>query len=230
MNLWGKKKEKAAAPNPPQAVETINMLKQNLSLLEKREEHLAKKVETALAEAKQKSLKKDKNGALFALKRKKMLEAEITKLQGTRITLDSQILSLENASINIETFKAFKAGNNEMRRIRGDLDADKIEDIMDEIEEEKDIQDTISSAMARPMNDILEDDDLLAELAELEALDAEDQLLQQTKLPQQSPSIFNMPAVPSNTVQQLNSASNNAAVEESEDERVLRQLQAEMFA
>jgi len=44
-------------------------------------------MEAALKEAKEKGMKKDKNGALLALKRKKMFEAEVNKLQGARITM-----------------------------------------------------------------------------------------------------------------------------------------------
>ena len=44
-------------------------------------------MDAALKEAKEKSLKKDKSGALLALKRKKLFESEIHKLQGARITM-----------------------------------------------------------------------------------------------------------------------------------------------
>lgn len=232
MNLFGKKKP-AAAP-APLPVDTIKMLRDNLLVLEKREEHIHKKIEMALTEAKQKSLKKDKNGALFALKRKKMYEAEVAKLQGARITLDSQILALESAAVNIETFKAMKSGANAMKGLRGDIDADKVDDIMDEIQEEKDIHDSISEAISRPGQDMFNDEELLEELAELEALDLEEGAevhvptsavhTPQAPIPQ---SVFNLPSAPTGTVPQ---PSRQAAQQESEDERALRELQASMLA
>lgn len=230
MNLFGKKKPTAApAPLP---VDTIKMLRDNLLVLEKREEHIQKKIEMALAEAKMKSAKKDKNGALFALKRKKMYEAEVSKLQGARITLDSQILALESAAVNIETFKAMKSGANAMKGLRGDIDSDKVDDIMDEIQEEKDIHDSISEAISRPGQDLFNDEDLLEELAELEALDAEEQEVEVVQPPARQivpPSVFNLPNVPTNAVQgQAIRAPAQQA--ESEDERALRELQASMLA
>ena len=60
-------------------------------------------------------------GALFALKRKKMFEAEVMKLQGAKITLESQINALESAVVNIETFHAMKRGADELKGIRGNL-------------------------------------------------------------------------------------------------------------
>ena len=60
-------------------------------------------------------------GALFALKRKKMYESEIVKLQGARITMETQIMSLESATVNIETFKAMSQGAAAMKTIRGNM-------------------------------------------------------------------------------------------------------------
>jgi charged multivesicular body protein 4 len=235
MNLFGKKK--AATPSQggiggvgQSPVDTIKMLRDNLITLEKREEHIQKKIEASLQEAKVKSQKKDKNGALFALKRKKMYEAEVAKLQGARITLDSQILALESAAVNIETFKAMKMGANTMKGIRGNIDADKVDEIMDEIQEEKDIHDSIAEAISRPGQDLFNDEDLLNELAELDALDMEEavnstpQTVPQTTA--QPASVFSFPSAPTAAVRP--SAAPQTA--ESEDERALRELEASMLA
>lgn len=223
MNLFCKKKQAVAAP-APNPMETIKVLRDNLVVLEKREEHIQKKIESALQEAKVKSQKKDKNGALFALKRKKMYEAEISKLQGARITLDSQILALESAAVNIETFRAMKAGAGAMKNMRGDIDADKVDEIMDDIQEEKDVHDAISEAISRPGQDMFDDEDLLNELAELDALEMEDAAL---TTPQTVPqTVFNLPSVPTNTVK----AQTAVVVDESEDERALRELEQSMLA
>lgn len=50
-----------------------------------------------------------------------MFEAEVQKLQGARITLDSQIMALESAAINMETVKAMKTGADAMKQIHGNL-------------------------------------------------------------------------------------------------------------
>ena len=61
------------------------------------------------------------SGALFALKRKKMFEAEVMKLQGAKITLEGQVNALESAVVNIETFQAMKRGTDALKGIRGNL-------------------------------------------------------------------------------------------------------------
>ena len=231
MNLFGKKKVAAPVNNAPSQppVDTIKMLRDNLIVLEKREEHIYKKIEAALTEAKQKSLKKDKNGALFALKRKKMYEAEVSKLQGARITLDSQILALESAAVNLETFKAMKAGAGAMKNMRGNIDADKVDEMMDDIQDERDIHDQISEAISRPGQDLFNDEDLLNELAELDALGLEEDELAAAPAPAHSSavpqSVFNLPSVPTSNVRPAAQLQ-----QESEDDRALRELQASMMA
>ena len=60
MNLFGKKK--AAPPPVVDAPSVIGNIKQNLDLLDKREQHLQKQIDKCLMEAKAKAAKKDKNG------------------------------------------------------------------------------------------------------------------------------------------------------------------------
>lgn len=60
-------------------------------------------------------------GALFELKRKKMYEKEIDKLQGARVTMDSQIMALESATVNIQTFQAMQSGAQAMKGLRGNM-------------------------------------------------------------------------------------------------------------
>ena len=50
-----------------------------------------------------------------------MYEAEVHKLQGAKITLESQALALESATGNIEVLKAMKEGANAMSRVRGNM-------------------------------------------------------------------------------------------------------------
>jgi charged multivesicular body protein 4 len=227
MNLFGKKKTAAVAP-PVSSVDTIKMLRDNLQLLEKREEHIQKKIEASLVEAKAKHMKKDKNGALFCLKRKKMYEAEVAKLQGARITMDSQILSLESAAVNIETFKAIKSAQGAMKAQRGGIDADQVDDIMDDIQEEKDIYESISEAISRPGQDMFNDQELLDELDELDALEAEANAEEQLLAPAAAAvpsSVFNLPSVPTSSVAASQPQASSA---EDEEERALRELQASL--
>lgn len=69
MNLFGKKQAKgnavATSTQRINPVDTIRSLRESLETLEKREVHISKKVELALAEAKQKASKQDKRGLSY---------------------------------------------------------------------------------------------------------------------------------------------------------------------
>ena len=156
-------------------------------------------------------------GALFALKRKKLYEAEVDKIGNIKMTLETQVMNLESAAQNAETFKAMNAGKSAMTNLREDTNIEKVDDLMDEIKEEMEMADEVSNALAQPVDPLLTDeDDLLAELQELEAEDVEEQLLQPARKED-----ISMPAVPSG---ELPSIPNATKAEEEE----LKQLEAEL--
>ena len=160
-------------------------------------------------------------GALFALKRRKLYEAELDKIANIKMTLETQVMNLESAQQNIETFKAMDAAKGAMADIRKVTDIDKVDDLMDGIKEEMELADEISNALAQPIDPLMQDeDDLLAELEELAVEDAEAQLLQQpaaTVTTRQE----EYPAVPSSKLPTITNATK-------EEEEELRQLEAEL--
>jgi len=178
-----------------------------------REEHIQRKIDLMVTEAKTKMAKKDKKGALFAMKRKKLYEKEMDKIQNVKMTLETQVINLESAAQNADTFKAMHSGTSAMKKIRNDVGIDKVDDMMDDIREEMEMANEISDAIAQPVDPLVADEDeLLAELEELEAEDVESELL---KAPSQP---IDMPAVPS---QKLPDLKNDEAEE-------LRKLEAEL--
>mmetsp|Transcript_16263 Transcript_16263/g.23612 ORF Transcript_16263/g.23612 Transcript_16263/m.23612 type:complete len:224 (+) Transcript_16263:33-704(+) len=222
MNWFGKKK--TAQPSTVSASSTrqstnpqstIVTLRESIKTQEKREEHLENKIEALVREAKAKMAKGDKKGALFAMKRKKMYEGEADKIQNVKMTLETQVINLESAAQNAETYKAMKAGTSTMAKIRTDVGIEKVDDIMDEIQEEMQLAQEINTAIAQPVDPLLTDeDDLLAELNELEANDLESELLKAPATP------VSLPNVPNNKLPAL-------AKKEEED---LKKLEAELAA
>ena len=57
----------------------------------------------------------------MALKRKRAYEDQITKIMGSRMTLETQVMAIENANVNLETMHAMKAGADAMKQIHGKL-------------------------------------------------------------------------------------------------------------
>lgn len=230
MNLFGKAK---TAPPPPDSASTIMKLRSTLDTLEKRESHIDKKIMAQLVEAKKKSKANDKKGALFCLKRKKMFESEINKIQGARMTLEQQILTLESATVNLEVVKGMQAGVTSMKQMSRAMDVDKVDDLMGEIKEGMDNAEDISNIISQPVGEPLDDEDLLAELNEMEEQDLEAALLDAPSIPAAAAvaapapaaSIMDFPAVPDHAVPTVQVTGGDVNDEEL---RALQELEASM--
>jgi len=171
MPIFGKKKQ---APNPK---ESIAKLRETLEMLEKRESFLQKKIDGQVVEAKKFMAAKNKRAALMCLKRKKTYEVQLEKLSGARMTIETQVMTLEGATVNLETMNAMKTGAAAMKSIHKDLDINKVDDTMDEIREQMDLTNEITEGIAQPLGEPIDDDDLLAELDQLEQETLDEQLM-----------------------------------------------------
>jgi Snf7 len=155
-------------------------------------------------------------GALFAMKRKKLYEQEVDKIQNVKFTLETQVMNLESASQNAQTYKALQQGTKTMQKIRTDVGIEQVDDVMDQIKEEMELAQEINQAISQPVDPLMMDEDeLFAELNALETADLEAELL---KPPASAVSPLSMPAAP---------ASKLPALKQKEQDD-LKQLEAEL--
>lgn len=146
--------------------------------------------------------------ALMALKRKKMYEQQKEHARGARFNLETQLLAIENANVNMETLKAMKAGSATMRSMHGELNVDKVDATMDDIREQMDLANEINAAISTPlgMDYGLDEEELDAELEQLEQSEMEKAMLDvktpasatrsASSMPPVSVSAGTMPAAP----------------------------------
>jgi len=232
MNLFGKAKK------APTAKDSIMKLRETIEMLDKREQYLQKKIDHELEEAK-KNASKNKRGAMMALKRKKAYMGQIEKIGGAKLTLEQQVMAIEDANINLEAMGAMKMGAQAMRGIHGSLNIDKVDDTMEEIREQMDIANEINDAIAKPVGFGMEfdDDELSAELDELEQEQIDSKLMD---IPATGPTIktdVKTPAaktpsakvpVAQKDIKFPEAPSTVPKKQETEEERELRELQASM--
>ncbi|KAJ1952185.1 ESCRT-III subunit protein snf7, partial [Dispira parvispora] len=93
----------------PAPKDAIVKLRESLLMLEKRENFLQTRIDNELKTAKLNATK-NKRVALAALKRKKQFEDQIEKISGARVTLETQVMAIESANINLETMNAMRTG------------------------------------------------------------------------------------------------------------------------
>ncbi|KAM9307797.1 charged multivesicular body protein 4c [Gastrophryne carolinensis] len=165
----GTSKSKKGAPS---AQEALFRLRETEEMLTKKQEYLEKKIQHELATARKHGTK-DKRAALQALKRKKRLEKQLLQIDGTLSTIEFQREALENSHTNTEVLKNMGYAAKAMKTVHQNIDLDKIDDLMQDIHEQQDIAQEISDAISRPAGfaDEFDEDDLMAELEELEQED-----------------------------------------------------------
>jgi hypothetical protein len=180
MNLFGKKKKEA-----PKLSDTIKNLRAAQGQLEKQEAHLDVQRKAAIEEAKKRLKAKDKRGAEFQLKRKKMFDKQIEQVYGKRQNLEQQIMALESASSNKDFVQALKLGRDAMARALEESSADEVSDVVDKIQEQMQDVDEIGERLAAPIGEAVNEDELEDELASLEAEIADEDVLKAPSLPVQ---------------------------------------------
>lgn len=202
------------------ARDAIVNTRQHLAVLDKKEENLQRKIEEEMKKAKANAVN-NKTAATAALRRKKLHEAELEKLYGQRMTLETQLNAIENANLNAETMAAMKQGAQALRDIHGNLTIDKVDATMDQVREQMELTNEISEAISNPLaagGVDIDEDDLKNELAELEQEELNDRLMGADRVPIHTPAVTAGPS----TV----SAGRSKAEEEDAEERELRELQA----
>uniref|UniRef100_V5H7W8 Protein-sorting related protein n=1 Tax=Ixodes ricinus TaxID=34613 RepID=V5H7W8_IXORI len=112
-----------------------------------------------------------KEKAKLLLKKKRFMEQMLEKTDGQLTNLERMTHDIEYAQIEIQVVEGLKVGNESLKKLHQMLSVDEIERIMDEtqegIEKQKEIDDLLSGQLTA------EDDE--AVLAELEALEAEEE-------------------------------------------------------
>jgi len=179
MNLFGKKK---AAP-APRLSDSIQKLREANLTLEKREKHLQKLMDQALSEARKRSKAKDKRGAIFQLKRKKMFEKQIDQIYGKKHNIEMQIMALESAAPNREILQVMKSGKDALQQAVHDTDIDKVEDVMEDINESIQVSEEFGEALSQPIGAPIDETDLEHELEEMESEMMDEDLLEAPNVP-----------------------------------------------
>ena len=158
----------------------IQKIKKTDDTINKKVTFLEKQIQKLENEAKELIRRKTGNNrkrALGKLKLKKLKEKELSKLMGMQFNLSVQQNALENASINTLVVASMQTANDAFKKIKKDINIDDVDELVEDLNEQHDLMEEVSNALGEPLfNTDLDEDELLAELDELEELEA-DQLL-----------------------------------------------------
>ncbi|KAK9449278.1 Snf7-domain-containing protein [Limtongia smithiae] len=208
-SIFGRSSGQKDAPK-----KTIVELRSQLELLIKREKYTEQKIAEQAAIARKNAVN-NKAIAKQALRRKRMFEQDLDRLQGQIASLEIQTNAIESANLNLETMKAMQSGAKAMKQIHGNLNIDKVDATMDEIRDQVAVADEIGDAISRPLGEAVDDDELEDELEAMqqEELDAK---------------MLNAGSVPSSKLPAAPAPVHVDAESEDDEEEELRKLQREM--
>lgn len=128
------------------------------------------------------------------MKKRKLYAAEQAKINNVKMTLETQCIHLESATSTADAFQAMKAGSNTMQKIHQQVGINQVDELMMDIQEEMQMAEEVNSAIGQTLDPTLgavDDDDLMKELEELDAIELEN------KLNQAESGKFSLPDVPS---------------------------------
>ena len=112
--LFGGKDKPKEAPKPKDPQETINTLNNQCETVKKRITVLENRTADLKKEALAKRKAKDERGALMALKKMKMFEKELQKLDGQSIMLEQQKMMIESTHFDVDVINGMKEGSKAM--------------------------------------------------------------------------------------------------------------------
>ncbi|CAA3005523.1 vacuolar sorting-associated 32 homolog 2 [Olea europaea subsp. europaea] len=172
--MFGKSKQET------NALTTMDKLNETLEMLEKKENVLQKKASGEVEKAKASTRAKNKRAAIQCLKRKRLYEQQIEQLGNFQLRIHDQMILLEGAKATTETVDALRTGAAVMKAMQKKMNIDDVDKTMDEINEQTENMKQIQEALATPIGAAadFDEDELEAELEELEGAELEEQLLQ----------------------------------------------------
>ncbi|XP_053494096.1 charged multivesicular body protein 4b isoform X2 [Ictalurus furcatus] len=214
VKLFGSSGKGGKAYSPQEA---IQRLRDTEEMLTKKQEFLEKKMEQELLTAKRNGTK-NKRAALQALKRKKRYEKQLAQIDGTLSTIEFQREALENANTNTEVIKNMGFAAKAMKAAHDNMDIDKVDELMQDMTEQQELAQEISDAISKPVGfgEEFDEDELLAELEELEQMELDKNLLEIG-----GPENILLPNVPSTSL-----PSRPAKKKEEEEEDDMKDLEA----
>jgi len=165
-------------------------MRETLEMLEKRETYLQSKINHEVSEAKRFMALKNKRAAMMCLKKKKTYEAQIEKISGASMTIQTQLMAIEGANVSLQTLEVMNMGARIMKDLHKNMTVEDVDKTMEEIQAQMEIATEIEGAIAQPLGGVMFDEDELdAELEALEQESLDQQLLNISAPPSSLPAV-----------------------------------------
>lgn len=110
---------------------------------------------------------------MFFLKVNKLKTKRVGELEAQMLNLEKTVMDLRTQEDNLAVFRAMKQGSAQLKRMQEEMPAEKVRQLMDDNAESAAYMKEISAMLGGELDEE-EDQDVLAEYAALERLDADE--------------------------------------------------------
>lgn len=191
-NLFGKPKM-TEEDKTKRIRNTLALITDAIDSQNKRRSHIEKMMESLLAEAKAFASSNKKENALMSLKKRKMYEKQVKIIDDSVFNLEIQKMNIENTQIHKSAYESLVQANSLLKDTN--LNTEKVEDVMDELQDNIQQQEEVSEALSRPLLNIDVEDEL--KLLQLdEPIDIPNVIPNIPNVPIQLPIVPKLPMVP----------------------------------
>lgn len=193
-----------------------------IEALEKKQVQVEKKIKQMEIEAKKKVEEKQMNNAKLLLKRKKLYEQELQNILNNRLTLEDNLINLENMQLHKIAVNALSFSAITHKKMNTEINSQRVEKILDTIHENKEMQEEVNQALNFNLVNAVDDDEIDREL----------ELIKQTNLEEKIKEIEEIPDVPKETVCRVKNTTlskmDSTSLNEETDEEELKELIGEL--
>lgn len=227
MRFWFSKKKNNPDPseskkNSDEIYNAVLKNREAIEALEKKQVQVEKKIKQMEIEVKQKVQQNQMNNAKVLLKRKKLYEQELQNILNNRLTLEDNMINLENIQLHKLAVNALSYSAITHKKLNNEISGQKVEKILDTIQESKELQEEINQALNFNLMNNVDDDEIEKELNSIKEIAADEKTNENTyKLPE-------FPQVPSEVPTQKVTDRRPVNVNEDTDEEELKELIGEM--
>lgn len=166
MNLFGRAKKAAPKKDPLDEIHNLNGQLENMQkIIMKHKASSAVHRKNAVAYGKIPAKKRD---AQLELARYKQAMNTVATMEGQYDNLYKTKDTIESALRTTQIIKVTESAANTLKTLQKEVDPDKVSDMMDDIEESTAHIEESASMLGRQMGPVIDDDDLMGELAALE--------------------------------------------------------------
>ncbi|CRH02852.1 vacuolar-sorting protein SNF7, putative [Plasmodium relictum] len=226
MRFWFSKKKNSSEcindkKNSDEIYKAVLKNREAIDALEKKQVQVEKKIKQMEIEAKQKVDQNQMNNAKILLKRKKLYEQELENILNNRLTLEDNMINLENMHLHKIAVNALSYAANTHKKLNNEINTQKVEKIIDTIQENKEIQEEVNQALNFNLINNVDDDEIDKELNLLKEQSMEEKL---------SVEVNKIPELPKDKekVNLTNTEKQVSKVKEESDDEELKELIGEM--